>query len=224
MMPGTAETPKIFAFGDFSLDLGRGALRQNGQDIQLRAQSFKVLRILVENHGQLVEKATLQREVWGNVAVTDDSLIHCLIDIRRATGDADKTMIRTVPRRGYLFDLPVTETTSATTMARRPGRLRVTLVLALAILLIAGLWLTQRDDPAQETYTAMLDTVAPANSLAVLPFADLTNEQDQKHFGEALAEEVLNQLAKSPGCTSSLVHHLFRFAIPMRTLKRSRDG
>src|SRR5436189_5053898 len=33
-------------------------------------------------------------------------------------------------------------------------------------------------------------------SLAVLPFADLSAERDQEHFGDGVAEEILNALAK----------------------------
>jgi len=82
-MPNSLGSGSVLRFGDFTLDLNRGSLREKGADVDLRPQSFNVLQILVENHGSLVEKKRLQLEVWGNVAVTDDSLTHCLIDTRR---------------------------------------------------------------------------------------------------------------------------------------------
>jgi adenylate cyclase len=36
----------------------------------------------------------------------------------------------------------------------------------------------------------------PIRSLAVLPFADLSSERDQEHFGDGVAEEILNALTK----------------------------
>ena len=41
--------------------------------------------------------------VWGDVLVTEDSLTQCVADIRRAIGDEDRRVLRTVPRKGYLL-------------------------------------------------------------------------------------------------------------------------
>ncbi len=40
---------------------------------------------------------------------------------------------------------------------------------------------------------------APHNSIAVLPFVDLSPEQDQQYFSDGVAEEILNLLAQWPG-------------------------
>lgn len=103
--PGPAHCQ--YAFGDFVLDVARGSLRHGGRDVRLRRQSFEVLRYLVERHGRLVAKTELLDAIWGKTVVTDGSLAQCLIEIRRAIGDESRTMIRTLPRRGYIFDVPV---------------------------------------------------------------------------------------------------------------------
>lgn len=113
-MPTVSTDPdshRIYAFGEFSLDVDRGMLLRDGKEIRLRLQAYEVLRILVEQHGRLVSRETLLNQVWGRKAVSDDCLTHCLIDIRKALGDRSKTLIRTVPRRGFILDVPV----------RRPG-------------------------------------------------------------------------------------------------------
>ena len=43
------------------------------------------------------------RPIWPDVAVTDDSLVQCLVEIRRALGD-DQAWIHTARGRGYRFD------------------------------------------------------------------------------------------------------------------------
>jgi DNA-binding winged helix-turn-helix (wHTH) protein/tetratricopeptide (TPR) repeat protein len=96
-----------FSFAEFVLDSDRAALFQSGTDVNLRPQSFDVLRILVERQGTLVTKEELQQEIWGETAVTDDSLTHCIIDIRKVLDDSDRQIIKTVPRRGFVFDIPV---------------------------------------------------------------------------------------------------------------------
>jgi DNA-binding winged helix-turn-helix (wHTH) protein len=96
-----------YQFGDFVLDLDTGFLRRNGQDVPLRPKSFEVLTYLVVHHGKLVTKNELVEAVWPDTAVTDNSLSQCLFEIRRALDDDSQTAIRTVARRGYVFDMPV---------------------------------------------------------------------------------------------------------------------
>jgi TolB-like protein len=90
-------------FDRFSLDLRRGCLRQGGCAIGLRPKSFEVLHYLVENAGRLVPKEELMRAIWRDVIVSDESLARCISDVRRALSDTDQQIIKTVPRRGYLF-------------------------------------------------------------------------------------------------------------------------
>ncbi|MET3841800.1 winged helix-turn-helix domain-containing protein [Bradyrhizobium sp. OAE829] len=98
---------KSFSFGKFILDLRRGCLRTDNREVELRPKSFEVLRFLVENAGRLVPKDEIIETVWPNVTVTDESLTRCISDIRLALEDGDQTVIRTVTRRGYVFEAPV---------------------------------------------------------------------------------------------------------------------
>jgi TolB-like protein/DNA-binding winged helix-turn-helix (wHTH) protein/Tfp pilus assembly protein PilF len=100
---------KIYCFEDFTLDLRRGALRCGEREIDLRPKSFEVLRYLVENAGRLVPKDELIEAVWPSVVVTDESLARCVSDVRQALGDSQQRIIKTVPRRGYLFGVSVSE-------------------------------------------------------------------------------------------------------------------
>ncbi len=95
--------PKIFQFGDFLLDLDKGTLRGAEGDVALRAKSFELLAYFVGNAGRVLPKDELLSSVWGKIAVTDDSLTQCVHDIRRAIEDTRQALIKTVPRRGYIF-------------------------------------------------------------------------------------------------------------------------
>jgi DNA-binding winged helix-turn-helix (wHTH) protein len=118
--------PRKFAFAEFVLDLDRGTLLKNEADVPLRPKCFEVLQYLVEHHGVLLSKQELLAAVWTGVIVTEDSLTHCLIEVRRALGDETKEMVRTVPRRGYLFDVPVTvhQPGEGQELLRAPGSLK----------------------------------------------------------------------------------------------------
>ena len=94
-------------FDRFILDLDRGSLQLDGNEIALRPKTFAVLRYLSENCARLVSKDELFAAVWPNLAVTDDTLVQSIGELRRALGDDGPRLIRTVPRRGYRFDSDV---------------------------------------------------------------------------------------------------------------------
>ncbi|HKE58346.1 MAG TPA: winged helix-turn-helix domain-containing protein [Pyrinomonadaceae bacterium] len=100
---------QTLSFADVTLDLTRGCLLRGEAVVKLRPKSFEVLKHLVENSGRLVSKEELIGAVWAGTAVTDDSLVQCLIEVRRALGVDGPHIIKTVPRRGYIFDAEVLE-------------------------------------------------------------------------------------------------------------------
>ena len=101
---------RAFRFAGYTLDMTRGTLRNGEHAIELRPKSFEVLRYLVENAGRLISKDEIIQAVWSNVAVSDESLTRCISDVRAALADEHQRVIKTVPRRGYIFDVPVLET------------------------------------------------------------------------------------------------------------------
>jgi TolB-like protein/DNA-binding winged helix-turn-helix (wHTH) protein/Tfp pilus assembly protein PilF len=98
---------QLHRFDGFTLDVDRGCLLRGAQEIKLRPKPFEALKYLVENPGRLISKAELIEKIWPDTAVTDDSLVQCLIEVRRALGDDAQQIIKTVPRRGYIFEKPV---------------------------------------------------------------------------------------------------------------------
>ena len=100
---------QIYSFGEFTLDLKRGRLLHGQQEIKLRPKSFEALKYLVENNQRLISKDELIHAVWVDTAVTDDSLVKCLKDIRHALSDEAQQIIKTVHGRGYIFDQEVSD-------------------------------------------------------------------------------------------------------------------
>src|SRR6476646_2176483 len=89
-----------------TLDTRRQLLLRGTESLRLRPRSYDVLLHLARNARRLVPKQELMDIVWKDVAVTDDSLVQCLMEIRRALGDAEQ-VIETVRGRGYLFNTEV---------------------------------------------------------------------------------------------------------------------
>ena len=161
-----------------------------------------VLQVLLENHGRLVSKGELHDQVWGQKAVTDDSLAQCLVEIRRALHDTDKSLVRTLPRRGYRFEADVSIGTPSATATRRSSSFSLARRAAVVAGLILAAWLGW-------SYWAEPD---PSPSIAVLPFDDLSAGQDLQFITDGLAEDVLNTLAQYPEI--SVVARTSSFAYP----------
>lgn len=106
-----SSSKRIFRFGDVEVDLAQGSIRRGGEELHLRQQTFQVMIYLLENRERPVTKDELLKSIWKETAVTDDALVQCVMDIRRAIGDDSRRpqFIKTLPKVGYRFVSPVEE-------------------------------------------------------------------------------------------------------------------
>jgi DNA-binding winged helix-turn-helix (wHTH) protein/tetratricopeptide (TPR) repeat protein len=132
--------PGVLRFAAFELNSGTGELRQGGDLIKLAPQPFKVLEMLALRGGEVLTRAAIREQVWGGETFVDfdQGLNFCIRQIREVLGDtADAPrFIETLPRRGYRFLMPVTESTPA-------PRVRVTRLIVLPFRML-------RPDPETE--------------------------------------------------------------------------
>ncbi|WP_244734253.1 nSTAND1 domain-containing NTPase [Mesorhizobium sp. 113-1-2] len=99
--------PTTFVLNGVTADLSSETLRdKSNRTIALRHQTFAVLRHLLENADRVITKDDLMKAVWNGLAVTDDSLVQCIHEIRAALNDRRQVVVQTVPRRGYRLVLP----------------------------------------------------------------------------------------------------------------------
>jgi TolB-like protein/DNA-binding winged helix-turn-helix (wHTH) protein len=173
---GTAADPGCIRIGGAEADLAEGRIRApDGTETPLRPQSAAVLRILAARRGHVVSKDDLHAAVWGGIAVTDDSLVQCVADIRRALGSS-RDALQTLPKRGYRLE-------AETTAARRPLRLLAAgMVAVLAALIWTG---RERPEPAR----------GPV--VAVMPFESLSGGERYERLARGLTEETIGDLAQS---------------------------
>lgn len=94
-----------------------------------------VLKLLHGNSGKIVTKNQIIDAVWPGLAVTDDSLVQCIAEIRKVLGDADHTIVKTLSKRGYVYE-PVNAEPQA-----RKGTVRMQVIAAAlaAIVMVSGL-------------------------------------------------------------------------------------
>ena len=96
--------PSEFRFAGYTLDLRQGRLRGTSGDVELRPKPFALLVYMVRNAGRVLSKDELLQAVWPDVIVTEDSLSQCIHALRDGLSGAGQSLVRTVPRRGYMFD------------------------------------------------------------------------------------------------------------------------
>ncbi len=165
-------------FQSFTIDLERLCVRGPDGEIALRPKSFEVLRYLAEHSRRVVPKDEIIKAVWAEVTVTDESLTRCISEVRRAITDDAQQIIKTVSRRGYLFD-PVDLRISdgagngVAAAVQRPG------------LTDQGLQFSPK--------------LANRPSIAVLPFLNMSGDPEQEYFADGITEDIITDLSKISG-------------------------
>jgi TolB-like protein len=97
---------EMLRFGNVVLDMSRGSLRDgDGAEVALRPKSLDLLLTLARNPGRVMSRDELFDLVWPNVTVTQDSIAQCVREVRRAIGDPEGRILRTIVKRGYSLDL-----------------------------------------------------------------------------------------------------------------------
>jgi TolB-like protein/DNA-binding winged helix-turn-helix (wHTH) protein/Tfp pilus assembly protein PilF len=191
--------------GLFKIDLEAGELYKSGRRVALQEQPFRVLTLLLQRHGELVTRQDLQTQIWpaDTYVGFDEGLNTAIRKLRTAFGDSadNPRFIETVPRRGYRFIAPVARVESPpveaaqirlSQAARRrsfPVRTLVVAMLLVALSVIAIFELRPRDRSQSPVAQGRV-------MLAVLPFANLSNDPEQEYFSDGLTEETITDLGE----------------------------
>jgi pimeloyl-ACP methyl ester carboxylesterase/DNA-binding winged helix-turn-helix (wHTH) protein len=116
----TSSNKHTVGFDAYRFDVETGRLWSGATEIRLTPRASDVLKQLVRHAGEPVSKQDLFASVWNGVAVSDDALTSCILEIRRALDDDPKhpRFIETRHRRGYLFVAPLSDHAGVAPVAR----------------------------------------------------------------------------------------------------------
>jgi len=195
--------------GDWCVNPAAGQISRNGETVRLEMRTMRVLVCLAEHAGEVVSIEDLLDAAWAGVNVSPDSVYQAVASLRRLLGDDPKqpSYIATVPRLGYQMVAevePWKENAGAeipsspqTNRFRLRGWQWAALVMgACGVLVIAVVAIHSRAVKLQQSREA---AVAGQNSIAVLPFLDLTEEMTEEPFADGMTEELIDKLSKVRG-------------------------
>lgn len=155
-------------FDIFELDLHAGELRKQGLKLRLRGQPLQVLATLLQRAGELVTREEIRAEVWpaDTFVDFDHSLHNAIARIREALSDSAETPT-------YIETVP-----------RRGYRF----LKPVEVVLPQESPLAPRPRHAADTHQIQ--------SLAVLPFEDLSAASGSEYFADGMTEALITSLAK----------------------------
>ena len=99
----------IFSFADVEIHEREFSITKAGQTLAVEPKAFRVLLVLLRNPKKLITKDELLNAIWGDAAVTENSLTRAIALLRRLLGDdaREPRYIETVTTVGYRFICPV---------------------------------------------------------------------------------------------------------------------
>lgn len=190
-MPTEEELQAGFNIGEWEILPGHGVFRRGDQEERPEPKVFAVLMALAKRDTNLITKTELVEEVWDGRPTSDEPIARCVSQLRGHLDDRQTPhqYIETLQRRGYRLKQHVelhhpSDIAPAPTPDLAPGpspRLwkSVAAVLAIGFLAIAAFtWLTP----------------PPARSIAVMPFENLSGEEDDEYLVLGFKEELVQML------------------------------
>ena len=130
----------MFKIGDFVFDYSRAELINNHQVMKIEPQINELLKLLVDNAGELVTKETIVKALWSDRVITDDAFRAVIKKLRKSLQDSarDSRYIRTLPLKGYVLIADVAVVTALVANDKPTSGSRKTTPWLIAASLVFG--------------------------------------------------------------------------------------
>jgi TolB-like protein/DNA-binding winged helix-turn-helix (wHTH) protein/Flp pilus assembly protein TadD len=206
--------------GDLTIDTGPQVASRAADSIPLPKLSYDLLLVLTRAAPNVVSVDELMGLVWPGLVVSPETVSQRVKLLRDALGDDPRAPRYIAGLRGRGYQMVATveeidadpEAKSATSPNEPPAshpesrRSRIPLAVLMGVVVLAlGWFLAQRiwisHPHAQEKAAASspAQSTISQNSIAVLPFVDMSEKKDQEYFSDGLSEELIERLGKTPG-------------------------
>jgi len=180
---------------DLDVDLQWQTVRRDGVELELPNLSFRLLAALIRHAPERVNKDVLVREVWDGVVVSDETLAQRVRLLRQALGEDSQNprYIASVRGQGYRLICPVKKIDESVPL-HRATRIWAIICGSLALALVTT-WIAFTNQQQADNSAISTDP----DSVAVLPFDDLSSDQANRHFADGMQAELLTRLTALEG-------------------------
>jgi|GEM_PF-2844994 len=233
-----SEVPTIIKLNDCQLDVASGVVTRPDQvgPIRINPKSVDVLVYLARNQAQLVTRDQLLDTVWNYRVVTESQLTKRIAEIRAALGDQKKPhrYIETLPKRGYRLICNVhfsatrdsgssDDVGSAWFRSWSWGNSRMftgsilfVLITSFVLAMLMGSGFPLDDNGLEYESAGPTATILQEQDpkyFAVMPFEDLSPDQDQAWLASGMTESLIDSLNRIQGLrvaglqSASLLHN-----------------
>jgi adenylate cyclase len=198
--------PVRLQFEGLTLDLAaRMLVDGSGREVTLRRSEYELLRAFVGNPGRALSRDFLLEAVAGRRSESYDRSIDVLVGrLRRKIEPEPKRprLILTVPGMGYRFavkphsgslpvDAEIKTAPAPPNLPTAPERRQLHDSLIVRLM--------PKADPAPVSMTDLSIAKAPRLSLVVLPFANLSGNENEDYLAESITEDLTTDLSYLPG-------------------------
>ena len=194
-----------YQFNGFEIDTLKFKLIFAGKAKAIEPKDFDLIVYLIKNRHRTVTREEIFNAVWQGKIVCDSTLSNHIKSIRKILGDngEEQCLISTIRGRGYQFiattkEIPdkdnfIFQSTSSIKTTQK--------VLTFIFLLLAAILIFSNLDAPEIN----------KNSIAVLPFLNLSGDPDNEYFSDGVSNAILNALSSVEGLHVISHSSSFRF-------------
>ena len=205
----------IYRVDDLNLDVARGCVSRGDVEITLSPLSFELLLALVRAAPEVLSHDDLINQVWPGIVVSPETVSQRVKLVRDALGDqaTSPRYIAGIRGRGYrivarvslvtvaepaIIPVDSTQHLPVRRVANRYG-LVITGVLFCAVLSAVVLWWRPDTTGNHMPAPAPIRIAVSPQSVAVLPFENLSPDRNNAYFATGMQDMVLTKLADIGG-------------------------
>lgn len=196
-----------YQFLEFKLESLSFKLLRSEEQIDVEPQVFNVLLYLLENRDRIVSRDELLENLWSGKEVLDSTISNHIKIARSILGDNGErqSVIKTVRGRGYQFVEKVTiiDEIIDTDLTLKKGdekslfhKSNIIYLLLLLIPIIYSIYYYMLHADVSNINKPQDSSIATKQSIAILPFQNRSNREEDQSFADGFHDDLLTQVSK----------------------------